>query len=303
MTKLRRIFKTSFSNFFRNGWLSLTATLIMVLALLSVGVFLLLALSTNKIVHDLKDKVDIIVNFKDSASEATIDQFKGELLIRPNIKSVQYISKEDALKDFKARTTVKEDIRNLISPEDNPLPRGLRVQSVDLTEYQFVESLNKSTTYAQYVDSSSYDDNKALIENINNATGFVERVGLALSIFFILISILVVFNTVRLAVLFRSKEIEIMRLVGASDSYIKVPFLIEGFLYGFFALIVSTVLLYFGVQIFEVVARNTVFGSFAVRMMPIYFEQFWFIVFIQLIVGAFIGVGSTWVSLRRNIKI
>lgn len=275
----------------------------MMLALISVGVFLLLALSTNKIVHDLKDKVDIIVNFKDDASEATIQQFKSDLLIRPNIKSVQYISKEDALKDFKSRTSVKEDIRNLISPEDNPLPRGLRIQSVDLNEFDFVATLTKSSTYAKAVDSSSYDDNKALIDNVNNATGFVERVGLGLSIFFILVSALVVFNTVRLTVMFRSKEIEIMRLVGASDSYIKVPFLIEGFMYGVFALIISTVILYLGVQVFEVIAQNTVFASFAVRMIPIYFEQFWFIAFIQLVVGAVIGVGSTWVSLRKNIKI
>lgn len=303
MTQIKRIVKQAFINFYRNGWLSLTATLIMTLALLTVGVFLIVALSTNKIANDLKDKVDIVVNFKDSASETLIQQLKSDLMIRPDIKTVRYISKEDALKEFKQRSSIKQEIKEIVTPEDNPLPRGLQIQSVQVSEYEYVSELIKKPAYAQYIDSSSYDDNKSLIETVNNATKFVKRFGLALSVFFILVSILVVFNTARLAAMFRSKEIEIMRLVGASDSFVKMPFLIEGFLYGFFALILETALIYLSINVIGSISSGTVFGQFLQRVTPIYFEEFWFIVLIEFIVGTVIGVGSTYFSIRKNVKI
>ena len=303
MTQFKRIIKQAFSNFYRNGWLSLTATLIMTLALLTVGVFLVVALSTNKMAGDLKDKVDIIVNFKDTASDALIQQLKSDLMIRPDIKTVRYISKEDALAEFKQRGSIKEEIREIVTPEDNPLPRGLQIQSVNLAEYDHVSQLIKQPTYASYVDSSSYDDNKTLIETVNNATKFVERFGLILSAFFIVVSILVIFNTARLAVIFRSKEIEVMRLVGASDGFVKMPFLVEGFLFGFFALIAATLLIYAGINIINTISSATVFGQFVQRMIPIYYQNFWFIVLIEFITGTVIGVGSTYFSIRKYVKI
>lgn len=302
MTKLRRIIKTGFSNFFRNGWLSVTASLIMSLALLSVGVFLILALSTNKIIHELKDKVDIVVNFKDSASESLIFQLKSDLMVRPEIKLVKYISKEDALKEFKARESVKREVRDIVTPEDNPLPRGLQIQSVDLEQYDYVAELIKRPTYAPYIDSSSYDDNKTLIDNINQSVRFIERVGIGLSALFILIAILVVFNTVRLAVTFRSKEIEIMRLVGASETFVKAPFLIEGFLYGFFALIVSQGLIIAGTQLSQKISTGTVFEKFIERIIPVYYSNFIFVLVVLAVVGTVIGVGASYLSLKRHVK-
>lgn len=303
MTKIRRILKTGFLNFFRNGWLSLTTTLIMSLALLSVGMFLIIALSTNKIVHDLKDKVDIVVNFKDSASESLIYQLKSDLMIRSEIKTVKYISKEDALKEFKARSTIKQEVRDIVTAEDNPLPRGLRIQSVDLSQYDYVSELIKKPTYAPYIDSSSYDDNKKLIENINQTIGFVEKVGVGLSVLFILIAIMVVFNTVRLAITFRSNEIEIMRLVGASETFVKTPFLIEGFLYGLFALIVSEGLIFLGTEISQKMSDSTVFEKFIQRIVPVYYSNFYFVLLILAITGTVIGVGASYLSLRRHVKI
>lgn len=304
LTRIRRILKTAFTNFYRNIWLSLTATLIMTLALITVGVFLILALATNKMTVELKGKVDVVINFKDEASEALIRQFQSELIARPNIKTVHYISKEEALKDFKSRQSVKSEIRDIITPEDNPLPRGVQIQSVDLSEYEnFVYNLAKSSVYAPFIDSSSYDDNKSLITNIDNASRFVQKFGLILSGFFILIAVLVVFNTVRLALLFRSKEIEVMRLVGASDSFVKVPFLIEGFLYGLLAVVFSNFLIYLGISVAQKISRATVFDQFLQRLAPIYNQEIFFIVGVQLVVGIIIGVGASYLSIRKNAKI
>jgi len=303
MIKIKRILKTAFIDFVRNGWLSLTATLIMTLAVLTVGVFLLLFLSTNKIVAELKDKVDIVVNFKDSASEQIIQQLKTDLLSREQIKSVKYISKEDALEEFKSRRSVKVEVRQLVTPEDNPLPRGLQIQSVDFKEFDYVSNLIKSSAYASYIDSSSYDDNKQLIESIDNSTKFVQRLGLGLSLFFIIVATLVVFNTVRLAVIFRSKEIEVMRLVGASEVFVKYPFLIEGSMYAILSVVVSTAVVFLAINILQALGGGTVFDQFVQRLIPVYFEEFWFVILVQTMVSLIIGLGASYMSLRKNVKI
>ena len=303
MIKIKRILKTAFLDFVRNGWLSLTATLIMTLAILTVGVFIILFLSTNKVVAELKDKIDIVVNFKDSASEQLIQKLKTDLLSREQIKSVRYISKEDALEEFKSRRSVKAEVRQLVTPEDNPLPRGLQIQSVDFKEFDYVSNVIKSPAYASHIDSSSYDDNKDLIESINSSTKFVQNLGLGLSLFFILVATLVIFNTIRLAVVFRSKEIEVMRLVGASEVFIKYPFLIEGSLYAILAVAVSTALIFLSINVIQAVGGGTVFEQFAQRLIPVYFEEFWFVIFVQLLVSLVIGLGASWMSLRKNIKI
>jgi len=303
MTKIRRILKTALLDFVRNGWLSLTATLIMTLAVLTVGVFLLLFLSTNKIIAELKDKVDIVVNFKDSASEQIIQNLKTELLSREKIKSVRYISKEEALEEFKARRSVKQEIRQLVTPEDNPLPRGLQIQSVDFAEFDYVSNIIKSPAYASYIDSSSYDDNKQLIENISSSTKFIQRLGLGLSLFFVLVATLVVFNTVKLAVVFRSKEIEVMRLVGASEAFVKYPFLIEGCMYAILSVVVSTGVIFSAVYVIQALGEGTVFSQFALRVIPVYYEEFWFVILVQVLVSFGIGLGASYVSLRRNVRL
>jgi len=303
MIKFKRVLKEALNDFFRNGLLTTTTTLIMTLALLCVGIFMVMFLSTNKAIADLKGRIDIVVNFKDEASEALINQMKAELSARPNIKSVRYISKEDALNEFKSRDSVKVEVRQIISQEDNPLPRGLQIQSVELTEYDYVSNLTKSPLYAPFIDSSSHDDNKDLINNINQSTKFVERLGLGLSGFFILVAALVVFNTVKLAVHFRSKEIEIMRLVGASEAYVKTPFLIEGFLYGLSATVISSALIFLSIAVVDEVAKNSVLERFISKIAPIYYQELGFITLVMFMVATVIGLGASWLSIRRNVKI
>jgi len=303
MTKIKRVLREALNDFFRNGLLTTTTTLIMTLALLCVGIFMVMFLSTNQAITELKDKIDIVINFKDDASETLIQQMKSELSSRPQIKSVKYISKEDALNEFKSRDSVKVEVRQIVTAEDNPLPRGLQVQSVDLAEYDYISALTKSPVYAKYIDSSSHDDNKDLIQNINESTKFIERLGLGLSAFFILIAALVVFNTVKLAVHFRSKEIEIMRLVGASELYVKTPFIIEGFLYGLLATIISSSLILLSISIIDEIVKNSMVERYIAKISPIYFKEFWFITLVMFMVGTVIGLGASWLSIRKNVKI
>lgn len=301
--RLKRIFKIAFSNFSRNSLLVVTAVAIMTLAILTVSIFMLLNLSTNEAAQKLKDKIDITINFKDEASEALIQQIKNELESRGNFKSIQYISKDEAMRRFKTRTNVKAEIKNIITPQDNPLPRGLQVSAVELTQYDFVSAVIKKPQYAPYIDSSSYEDNKQLIQNVNNMAKFVQQFGLAMSALFVLISVLVVFNTVRLTIVFRSGEMEIMRLVGASSFFARNPFLVEGFLYGLFALIFSQLIIFVGIKLLTSLGTVTIFNSLISMIEPIYVNNFWTLLLTQFVVGTVIGVGSSWLSVRKYVKI
>lgn len=301
--RLKRIFKIAFSNFSRNSLLVITAVAIMTLAILTVSIFMLLNLSTNEAAQRLKDKIDITINFKDEASEALIQQIKNELESRGNFKSIQYISKDEAMRRFKTRTNVKAEIKNIITPQDNPLPRGLQVRAVELTQYDFVSAVVKKAQYAPYIDSSSYEDNKQLIQNVNNMAKFIQKFGLAMSGLFVLISILVVFNTVRLTIVFRSSEMEIMRLVGASTYFARNPFLVEGFLYGLFALVFTQLIIFIGIKLLTSLGTVTIFNSLISMIEPIYANNFWFLLLTQFIVGTVIGVGSSWLSVRKYVKI
>lgn len=301
--RIKRILKIAFSNFSRNSLLVITAVAIMTLAILTVSIFLLLSLSTNEAAQRLKDKIDITVNFKDEASEALIQQLKNELESRESFKSIQYISKDEALRRFKTRTNVKSEIKNIITPQENPLPRGLQVSAVELSQYDFVAGVIKKPQYAPYIDSSSYEDNKQLIQNVNNMAKFVQKFGLALSGLFVLISILVVFNTVRLTIVFRSNEMEIMRLVGASSYFARNPFLVEGFLYGLFALVFSQLIIFLGIKLLTSLGTVTIFSSLFAMIEPIYLNNFWLLLLFQFIVGTVIGVGSSWLSVRKYVRI
>ena len=134
-------------------------------------------------------------------------------------------------------------------------------------------------------------------------SNFVKKFGLALAGFFIVIASLVVANTIRLAVMFRENEIEIMRLVGASESFVKIPFLIEGFFYCLFALIAASLITYFGLGVASSLVKSSEFYDLWRQFAPIYYQNFWYIVTIQLTIGTVVGVGASWLSVNRNVKI
>ncbi|PIT97285.1 hypothetical protein COT77_02370 [Candidatus Berkelbacteria bacterium CG10_big_fil_rev_8_21_14_0_10_41_12] len=302
-TRFKRAIKIALANFSRNSMLAITAIFIMTLAILTVSIFMLLSFSTNEAAQKLKDKIDITVNFKDEASEALIQQLKNELSTRENFKSIHYISKEEALKNFQSRVNVKKEIKDIVNPADNPLPRGLQIGAVDFSQFDFVSAVIKKPQYAPYIDSSSYEDNKQLIQNVNTITKFIKKFGLVLSIMFVLISVLVVYNTVRLTIIFRSNEMEIMRLVGASTFFARAPFLLEGFMYGFFALIFSQLIIFISIKLLTSFGSVTIFSSLLTLIEPIYAKNFWLLLVVQLIVGTVIGVGSSWLSIRKFVKL
>jgi cell division transport system permease protein len=297
-----RAIKTGVVNYWRNVWLSATATLIMIVTLTILTVIILLFSLTSFAVGNVQERVDISVYFQNQISEEQILVIKSDLEKLPEIGSVTYISSAEALELFKQRHAndplIQESLGQLT---ENPLPPTLQVKAKELEQYPYiVNELNKSE-YQQFIKDVNFEDNRIVIERLSKILSIVKKAGIALAVIFAIIAILVIFNTIRLTIYNRREEVEIMRLVGATNWYIRWPFIIESMLYGIVASIV-TILLTVPVYQYIIPKMNTYLGvnpgseGFVQLNLPLLF-------LIQLAVALFLGVLSSMIAIRRYLKI
>lgn len=243
-TILSRIIHYGFKNFWRNGLLSTAMIAIMTLSLLVFSGLLLANVATDNMIGFLRDKIDISVYFKNTAKEDTILNIKSALEGLSEVKSVEYISTDKALEIFKAENADNPNItQSLNQLGNNPLQASLNIKAYKPEQYAAIDNYLKDPNLNQYIDTVSFSKNQDAINNLASIINGVNRFGLALTIILSLIAGLVVFNTVRLAIYSNRDEIGVMRLVGASNLFVRGPYLIEGIIAGFFSAIISTVAL------------------------------------------------------------
>lgn len=234
----KRIIKLGLTNFWRNRWLSAQATLVLAVTLIFVTVFLLGQMVLGLAVAAVREKIDVTVYFEDVVPDVTIKDLQAQLATRSDIKSIRYISKEEALEIWQGRPTSTK-IKGLISAANNPLPRSLQVKTDDPAALEAVTTLFSGVQFQGKVRRVSYQETKTAIDKLLRITDFMKQFGFGLSIFFMIISVVVVLNTVRLALFTRREEIEVMRLVGASAAFARSPFLVEAALYSFIATLLA----------------------------------------------------------------
>jgi cell division transport system permease protein len=299
-TTLKRVFRLGFTNFWRNRWLSAAGTFVMTLTLFIISIFAILSLVVITTTNAVKEKVDMIVYFDDAASDAQIQRLQGDVLTLPQVKTVRYVSKEEALQEFLSRST-SERIRSLVSSENNPLPRSLQVKTTDPEDLDLVANFIQQSPENPVIRRISYLENRDVIQKLLSITKFVNRMGVILSAIFIAISFLVIANTIRLAIFARREELEVMRLVGASDAFVKLPFYVEAILYGMIAAVFTMLLIELGLgAISPMVARYL--GDVSLNLSS-FFHQYFFPVFaLQIAVGALIAIISTAFTARRFIR-
>lgn len=296
-----RIFKLGLTNFWRNRWLSLAATLVMTLTLLIIGIFIILTSVVNKTTESIREKIDISVYFNDSASTDQIIELRNEVTTRSDVKEVRYVSKDDALAEFLAQQQGK-DVAKLISPEENPLPRSLEIKANQAEDLDQIANFVSQEQFAPMIHNVSYQDNKTVINRLIGFTTFIKRMGWIFSIIFIIISILVILNTIRLTIFTRKDEIEIMRLVGANDVFIKVPFILEGFLYGLIATIIASIIIRLGVVFITPMMSQYLGLDISKKMLGFFSGSFLGIIGLELLIGIIIGIGCSLFSIRKYVK-
>lgn len=322
-TSIYRIIKLGLVNFWRNRWLSFAATFIMTMTLLTISVFLIFNLVIKTTTEAIRNKINLSVYFEDNATDVQIRDLKFTLEQKyPNVQVI-YVSKEDAYARWQ-EIQKNERIKQLVTKENNPLPRSLEVKTDKPEELSGIadyltknssvivstdQSANNADTPIDTTQSStkiirkiSYQENKLIVEKLINITNFSKKIGFVLSALFVLISILVILNTIKLTIFTRETEIEIMRLVGASDSFIKYPFLVEGALYGIIATIISLLLIYIGLRVVSPMITNYL-GSVQLNLEGFFTGNLLWIVLLELLLAILISVTCSLISIRKNLKI
>lgn len=247
---IKRVLVSGWKNFARGGAVSAATVLIMTVTLMIIGSLIFLSALLSFTLTTIKNKVDVSVYFVTTASESDILAVKSQLESLPQVASVTYTSADDALAAFRARHANDQlTLQALDELGGNPLDASLEVQAKDPSEYEsIVNFLEASPALSvggtSIVDRINYAQNKNVIDRLSLAIQATREIGFAVVILFAIASILIAFATVRLAIYTARDEIAVMRLVGASNSYIQGPFIITGVITGAIAAALVLLLLW-----------------------------------------------------------
>ncbi len=242
-----RMCRYGINNFSRNTWLTIAATAVMTITLLIIFMTLIARQVLVDTVDDIKNKVDMSIYVQTDTTADQAAAIKKEIEKLSSVVSVTYTSPEQARKDF-ARDN-KSDIETLeaLNEATNKLPGTFRVKIKDINNPSELDKFVKTNElYKKHADPnrapSFSGERRSAIQNIGMAVQFAERAGLVASVIFIVISSLIVFNTIRMAIFNRKEEIQMMKLIGADRSFIRGPFVVEAVVYGFIAAVLATIL-------------------------------------------------------------
>ncbi len=304
---LKRIIRTGFINFWRNSFVSLASIIVLVITLFVIGSLVFVNAMLESSLAQIKDKVDINVYFVTDAPEEAVLEVKRALEDLPEVERVVYISREKALENFRARHANDQvTLQALEELDDNPLRASLRIKAKDPSQYGAIVTYLENTLKeggpdrASLISKINYNENRAAIENLVRIINSTEKFGLVLTVTLIIASILITFNTIRLAIYTARDEIAVMRLVGASFAYIRGPFVFEGIMYGVVAALVTLVAFY-PLTLWLGPATESFFGS--INIFTYYMQNFTTLFSIIMGSGIILGAVSSFLAVKKFLRL
>lgn len=302
-----RVIKTGMLNFIRNAWLAIAAIAVMVITL-SIVLFSVIANATfANTINQITERIDVSVYLKDDVgnNQTQRDDLIAQIKQVDNVQSVTFVSKDDALERYKEQNKDNLDLLLAISQTDNPLPASLQIKPVNPDNMEPIRAfLEQPDIKSLQSDQTSYSgDRKEAIDKIGSATTFIRRAGVVGVVVFAIISVLIIFNTIRMAIFNRRDELTIMRLLGASTWYIRGPFVVETVFYGVISALLSVMLCSIVFTVQSNAFNASTLGLLDIQYASDYFAQhFWLILAIQLTLGILIGAVSSIIATRRYLK-
>lgn len=302
VTTLYRIIKYGLQGFLRNSWLSIATLLVMLLAQLVFLNLILFNVLTENALHILKDKIDISVYFQTNVAEDEIFKIKRALESLSEVKSVEYISRDRALALFQERHRGDEVITQAISVlETNPLSASLNVKAANPNDYPVISAyLNSNESLAAIVDKVTYNQNQIVINRLASIIDTVQKTGWGLTAAMAVITVLVTLNTIILTIYSTREEIGVMRLVGASNKFIRGPYIIQGILYGLIAAILSLVLM---IPIISAAAPYVKILMPEISLVSYFYSNLINLFGYQILFGVLLGAVSSGIAVGKYLKI
>ncbi len=304
--KIKRIIRSGVFSFWRNGFVSLSAILVMVVTLFVIGSTIFSGAILKGALDEIRNKVDINVYFVQTAGESDILNLKNQLEQLPQVvPPAIYTSKDAVLVNFRNKHQNDQiTLQGLDELGANPLDATLNIKAKDPSQYasivDFVNNKAVASDGSSLVDKINYYQNKDIIDKLTGIINSADKLGFALTLFLIIISILITFNTLRLVIYMSRDEISVMRLVGASTGYIRGPFFVTGALYGFVSAVITLILFY---PITLWLGKTTENFFVGVNIFQYYISNFGEIFLIIVLSGVAIGSVSSFLAVRKYLKV
>lgn len=299
---LYRIIKFAIQGFWRNFWLSIATITVMALALISINFLLILNITANSALDVIQNKIDISIYFKNDTDENIILEAKNMLSGLTQVESVGYITKDEALDMFRQKH--KNDRLILEALEEtggNPLEDTLKIRSKNISDYQAILDIIDNSKYNQYILDKNFDDHKDFINRVHSISGIINAIGIIVIFIFIMISILIVFNTIKLNIYAHKEEISVMKYVGANNFFITSPFILEGVAYSIISFIISSIVIYFSIGFVHPYIMNYFQGEINIQS---YLMGNLILIFgTELLISIILTVLASAVAIRRYLRV
>jgi cell division transport system permease protein len=306
MITFTRIITTGLVNFVRNAWLAIAAIAVMTVTLTIVLFSLITNATFANTIAQITDKIDVSVYLTDGVSVSDRNKLITGIKALPNVKDVTFLSKDQVLTKYRQQNANNQELLSAISSTDNPLPETIQVKPYDLNKIQDIRNFltTDNNKKLQTADSPSYSgDRKAAIDKITHATNILRQAGIFAVILFAIISVLIIFNTIQMAIFNRRDELTIMRLLGASTWFIRGPFVVENIVYGIFSAILSIVIIKVMFMLAASALQASSLGLLDINYASTYFNAHLLqLLTIQLTVGILIGAASSIIATKRYLK-
>ena len=304
MSSIGYFFRESLQGFVRNLSTALGSIITIFLSLLIIGVFLVLGFMLNNLIGSVESEVTITAYVADDAPEVDIDRVMGDIRNMEDVSTVSFTTKEQALENFSNSMTSNPEIIEQLDGT-NPLPASI---DVELTDPQAVETvaaaIEANQTYVQIcedpaIPGDSIKYGQGTVERLFQLTNYVRYIGIALIVLLIFIALVFINNTIRLAILARRKEIAIMRLVGASNGFIRGPFLMEGAIHALIGSLLAVVV----IQLLRMLVIPQI--ESAIQFLDFSISDILYLATYGILIGAglLIGLLGSAIAMRRYLKV
>lgn len=302
-----RMIRYGVNNFTRNAWLTTAATAVMTITLLIIFTTVVARTMLNDTVSQLREDISLSIFLKSEIEENDVNTLQQKLEDEDNVKRVTFVSSEEGREIYIQQNLDPNDIEGLktLAESEVTIPAKFDINVEDPDKLDSIEKLIKEDDDFEdwlFVGASQLDsDTRSAIGTISDWASTAERAGLIGTIIFVAISMLIVFNTIRMAIFNRREEIDMMKLIGADKGFIRGPFVVEAVMYGFFAAVIATTLGYFGLITFQ--AQIASYGIAVNDLMSTLILFSPLVLLAMILLGSVIGIISSRLAVRRYLKV
>jgi cell division transport system permease protein len=302
MTSFLRILKFAFQDLWRNLSLSFMTVFILVLMLLSVNTLWSLDIITKQAVEAVKKQIDISIYFVPEATQKNVGDIKSYIELFPEIVSIDMQTKEEVLSAFREQHKLqKEALEALDELGANPFGPTMIIKTKEPKDYKKIIEALDVPEYENLIEAKSFDNHEDAIERLQNITNRIERIGFGLTILFAIISFLIIFNTIRVAIATQRVEISIKRLVGASNWFIRGPYLVESLVFTLLSITGTIGLVYLALRWIDPYLAVVLPNGFALTN---YFYSNMLMLFgSQALAVLILTIVSSGLAMRRQLKV